>query len=107
VLNAGIDMSENGQAMDAIREVGPGRHYLGSAHTRRNFTDAFHSSPLASSETFEQWNAEGGLDMAQRANRLWKEMLAAYEAPPLDPAIGEALDAYVATRKAGVPDAFV
>ena len=107
VLNAGIDMSEEGQALDAVWEVGPGRHYLGSAHTRRNFTDAFYRSPLASSDTFEQWKAEGGLDMAQRANRVWKAMLEAYEAPPLDPAVSEALSTFVAERKASMPDAFI
>jgi trimethylamine--corrinoid protein Co-methyltransferase len=107
VLHAGIDMSANGQALDAVWEVGPGRHYLGSAHTRRNFHDAFYRSLLASSETFEQWHAEGGLDMARRANRAWKEMLDAYEAPPLDPATSEALRTFVAERKASMPDAFV
>ena len=37
VLLGGVDMSENGQAMDALREVGPGSHFLGSAHTQANF----------------------------------------------------------------------
>ncbi|MEM7170694.1 MAG: trimethylamine methyltransferase family protein [Pseudomonadota bacterium] len=100
----GIDLSEEAQALDAIREVGPGDHFLGSAHTQRNFETAFYRSPLADANSFEQWQAEGGLDAAQRANKTWKDLLAAYEAPHIDPAILEALEDYVARRKASMPD---
>ncbi|MCH8155538.1 MAG: trimethylamine methyltransferase family protein, partial [Proteobacteria bacterium] len=91
VLCRGYDLSENGQAMDAIREVGPGQHFLGCAHTQANFETAFYRSTVADNNSFEQWEAEGGLDTAQRANALWKKMLKDYEAPALDPAIDEAL----------------
>jgi trimethylamine:corrinoid methyltransferase-like protein len=90
-LLAGVDLSENGQAMDAIREVGPGNHFLGCAHTQANFESAFYRSPLADNNSFEQWQAEGSLDIAQRANTLWKRQLAEYVEPPLDPAVDEAL----------------
>ncbi|MDX5433784.1 MAG: trimethylamine methyltransferase family protein [Halomonas sp.] len=103
-LLKGVDLSENGQAMDAIREVGPGKHFLGCAHTQANFKDAFYLSPIADNNSFEQWDADGRLDMAQRANARWKKLLAEYEAPPLDPAIDEALLNYMATRKAAFPD---
>ena len=46
-LLAGYDLSENGQAMDAIREVGPGKHFFGCAHTQANYETAFYRSPLA------------------------------------------------------------
>jgi trimethylamine---corrinoid protein Co-methyltransferase len=59
-LLAGVDLSDNGQAMDAIREVGPGKHFLGCAHTQANFETAFYRSPLADNNSFEQWEAEGG-----------------------------------------------
>ena len=107
VVANGVDLSENGQAMDAIREVGPGAHYLGCAHTQANYETAFHTSAVADNNSFEQWQAEGGLDMAQRANRIWKEMLAAFEAPPLDAAIDEALLAFIAEKKASFPDSNV
>ena len=58
-LLAGVDLSENGQALDAIREVGPGKHFLGCAHTQANFETAFYRSPLADNNSFEQWEAEG------------------------------------------------
>ena len=106
LLCQGIDLSENGQAMDAIREVGPGAHYLGCAHTQANFETAFYRSTIADNNSFEQWEVEGSLDTAARANRVWKEMLAGYEAPPIEPAIDEALAAYMAKQKEAVPDAF-
>ena len=106
-LLAGIDLSENGQAMDAIREVGPGKHFLGCSHTQANFEDAFYRSPLADNNSVEQWQAEGASDMTKRANALWKKQLAEYEAPPLDPAVDEALLDYINRRKAAFPDSMV
>src|SRR3984957_7694756 len=103
-LLEGVDLSENGQAMDAIREVGPGKHFLGCAHTQANFETAFYRSPLADNNSFEQWEAEGAADMAQRANALWKKQLAEYMAPPLDPAVDEALLDYMNRRRASFPD---
>ena len=104
ILLGGVDMSENGQAMDAIREVGPGQHFLGAAHTQANFEQAFYRSPLADNNSYEQWKEDGSLDTAQRANKIWKEMLNTYEAPPLDPAIDEALNDFMMRRKAEFPD---
>ena len=100
----GVDLSENGQAMDALREVGPGQHFLGAAHTRANFEHAFYRSPVADNNSFEQWLEDGSLDTAQRANLIWKQMLQDYEAPPLDPAIDEALQDFMARRKSEFPD---
>ena len=103
-LCEGFDLSDNGQAMDAIREVGPGSHYLGCAHTQANFETAFIRSELSDNNSFEQWESEGSLDMAQRANAYWKKQLAMYEAPALDEAVDEALLAYIAERKGSFPD---
>ncbi|HEX4599159.1 MAG TPA: trimethylamine methyltransferase family protein, partial [Burkholderiaceae bacterium] len=91
---AGVDLSESGQALDAIREVGPGKHFLGCSHTQANFETAFYRSPIADNNSFEQWESDGRQDLAQRANTQWKKMLAEYEAPPIDPAIDEALNDY-------------
>jgi trimethylamine--corrinoid protein Co-methyltransferase len=106
-LLEGVDLSENGQALDAIREVGPGKHFLGCAHTQANFETAFYRSPLADNNSFEQWEAEGSMDMAKRANALWKKQLAEYVAPPLDPAVDEALLDFINRRKAAFPDSNV
>jgi trimethylamine--corrinoid protein Co-methyltransferase len=104
ILLRGVDLSENGQALDAFREVGPGSHFLGSTHTQANFETAFYRSPIADNNSFEQWEQEGSLDMAQRANKIWKTMLNNYEAPPLDPAIDEALLDFMLRRKAEFAD---
>ena len=106
VLAGGVDLSENGQAMDAMREVGPGSHFLGCAHTQANFETAFYRSTIADNNSYEQWEAEGAADAATRANKIWKQMLADYEAPALDPAVDEALQAFIAEKKDSMPDAF-
>src|ERR1700758_4061654 len=106
-LLEGVDLSESGQALDAIREVGPGKHFLGCSHTQANFQTAFHRSPLADNNSFEQWDAEGAADMNKRANAQWKKQLAEYEAPALDPAVDEALLDYINRRKASFPDSNV
>jgi trimethylamine--corrinoid protein Co-methyltransferase len=105
VLARGIEIDENAQAMDALREVGPGGHFLGCAHTQANFETAFYRSSVADNNSVEQWEAEGKKDAAQRANAIWKRMLAEYEAPPLDEGIDEALKDFIARRKASMPDA--
>jgi trimethylamine--corrinoid protein Co-methyltransferase len=105
-LASGVDMSDDGQAMDAIREVGPGNHYLGCSHTQAHFETAFYRSSIADNNSFEQWEQDGSQDAAQRANTLWKQMLADYEQPPLDPGIDEALQAFIAEMKAAVPDSW-
>jgi trimethylamine--corrinoid protein Co-methyltransferase len=104
VLLGGVDMSENGQAMDALHEVGPGSHFLGATHTHANFESAFYRSPLADNNSFEQWEQEGSLNMAQRANAMWKSMLDEYEAPALDPAVDDALQEFMMRRKAESAD---
>ncbi|GAB4271110.1 MAG: trimethylamine methyltransferase family protein [Pararhodobacter sp.] len=105
-LAKGISMDENGQALDAIREVGPGGHYLGCAHTQANFKTAFWRTNVLDYKPFETWEEEGARDSATLASIKVKKMLRDFEAPPLDPGIAEALKAYVDQRKASEPDAF-
>ncbi len=103
-LLQGVDMSENGQAMEALREVGPGNHFLGAAHTQANFETAFCRSMMADNNSFEQWEEDGAMDTAQRANGIWKKMLEDYVAPPLDEGIDQALLAFIERRKSEFPD---
>jgi len=105
VYARGIDMSPNGQAMDAFRTNPHGEHFLGNAHTLANFKDAFYRSSTADNNSFEQWSDEGSLTSAERANGQWKKLLADYEAPPLDEAIDAELQEHVARRKSSMPDA--
>ncbi len=106
-LAAGIDMSANGQAMEALREVGPGGHFLGCGHTQANFKDAFWKTDLFDYKPFETWDEEGARDTATLASVRVKKMLGEYQAPAIDPGINEALADYVARKKAAVPDAFL
>jgi trimethylamine--corrinoid protein Co-methyltransferase len=105
-LAESIDLSENGQAMSAIREVGPGSHYLGCAHTQANFQTAFYRSTIADSNSYEQWLAEGEKRADQRANALARSWLEQYQAPDLDAGIDEALQAFIRQKKESMPDAF-
>ncbi len=105
----GIDMSENGQAMEALRFVGSGQasHYLGTDHTQANFRTAFWRSDLFDYKPFETWQEEGERDTVQLAKERVAKLLADYQKPAMDPAVAEALDEYVAKKKAATPDTFM
>ncbi len=105
-LAKGIAHDENAMALDAIREVGPGGHYLGCAHTQENFKQAFWKSELLDYKPFETWEEEGGRDTRTLATTRVEHLLAHYKQPQLDPAVQAALEAYVAEKKASMPDAF-
>jgi trimethylamine--corrinoid protein Co-methyltransferase len=86
--------------LDAIREVGPGGHYFGAAHTQARYRTAFYAPLISDWRNFQSWVEAGSPTAMEKANRLWKEALAKYVPPPIDPAVAEALDAFVARRKA-------
>jgi trimethylamine--corrinoid protein Co-methyltransferase len=103
----GVDLSPNGQAIDAIVENGPGQHFLGTAHTLANFESAFFRSAVADNNSFEQWESEGSKDAAERANAIWKQTLADYEPPPIDEAKDAELQEWIERKKASFPDSNV
>jgi len=104
VFLKGLDLDENAFAMDAFREVGPGNHFFGCAHTMANYETAFYESDFADTQSFENWRDGGEQDSVIRANAKWKQMLATYEAPSIDPSIDENLRAFVAKKKEALPD---
>lgn len=106
-LAAGVAMDENAQAMGAIAEVGPGGHYLGCEHTQANFKDAFWRSNVFDYKPFETWDEEGARDTQALASVRVENLLATYQQPALDPEIEGRLKAYVAEKKASMPDAFM
>lgn len=103
-LLGGYDLSDDEFALSAFREVGPGQHYLGAAHTLQRYADAFHISDVLDSNSFEQWRDQGALTTEQRANAAYKRALARYEPPLLDPALDAALGDFIERRKAELPD---
>ena len=95
----GMDASDSSQALSAIREVGPGGHFLGCQHTQDNYEEAFYQSTVADYSSFEQWHEEGALTADVRANRVARRMLADYEDPGMDPAVDEAIQAFMVRRR--------
>jgi trimethylamine--corrinoid protein Co-methyltransferase len=97
-----------GLALDAIRDVGPGGHYFGTAHTLERFETAFYSPIISDWRNFESWDEGGRPTADQKANAIWQKELEAYERPPMDAAIEEELDAFVSLRKSqgGAPTDF-
>jgi trimethylamine--corrinoid protein Co-methyltransferase len=106
-LAKGVDVSENGQAMGAIREVGPGGHYLGCEHTQANFKSAFWRTELLDYKPYETWEEDGGRDTVALARARVTKLLNDYQKPAIDPAVEDALNDYVARKKASMPDAFM
>ena len=94
-----IVVNDDELALDAIAEVQPGGHHFGTSHTLARYETAFYSTLLSNRQNFENWSESGKVDSTQRANAIWKQLLLEYEQPPLDPAIDEALVAYVEQRK--------
>jgi trimethylamine--corrinoid protein Co-methyltransferase len=92
-----IDLEEAG--LEAMREVGPGGHFFGCDHTKQRFKTAFYSPFLSDWQNHENWVLAGSRDTTARATALWQKILAEFEPPPIDPAIREQLEAYVAKRK--------
>lgn len=93
-----IEVNDDTLALSAIAEVGPGGHFFGTQHTLDRYETVFYSPILSDWRNFESWSEAGRPSAPEKANRVFKQLLAVYQPPPLDPAIGEALDAFVARR---------
>ncbi len=106
VLSLGLEVDDNAFARDAYQEVAPGGHFLGSAHTMRNYQNAFYEPKLSDSENVESWEDNGAKDMRMRAYERWNDMLAQYQPPPIAADTKDALDDFVARRKSELPDAW-
>ncbi len=104
VLLRGLPIDDNALARDAYREVEPAGHFLGCAHTLRNYESAYYDAVLSDSESFEQWTENGSRDAMTRAHRRWTALLESYEPPPIDAGVDEALREFIARRKAAGPD---
>jgi trimethylamine--corrinoid protein Co-methyltransferase len=106
-LGRGPRFDDFEEAMQAIHEIGPGGHFFGSAHTQAHFQDAFFMSELMDNNSFEQWQLDGEKTLEVRGIEAAQRLLDAYVPPPLDPAVAEALDAFIARREEELPDAVV
>jgi trimethylamine--corrinoid protein Co-methyltransferase len=98
----GISLTEEDFAWDAYAENGPGQHFLGAQHTMRHYKTAFYQHNVFSMDNYEKWEDEGSEDSYKKANTIWKKMLREYQAPLLDEAIAEELNAFVRHRRAEI-----
>ena len=94
-----IDLSEDALGYEAIAEVGSGGHFFGTQHTLDRYQNAFYQPILSDWRNFETWSDAGAKSATQRANLIWKKVLNDYQKPPIDQAVEEELEAYVARRK--------
>jgi trimethylamine--corrinoid protein Co-methyltransferase len=94
-----IEVNDDELAVEAIAEVGPGGHHFGTSHTLERYESAFYMPMLSNRQNFEAWQESGSPDSSTRANAIWKQLLAEYEQPQLDPAIDDELVEYVEKRK--------
>ncbi len=99
-----LEIDEGSIAFDAHTEVGHGGHFLGAAHTMDRFRTCFYRPMLSSSENFERWSRNGGVDAAGRMTKIFHKTLESYEQPPLDEAIRLELEEYVVRRRAELGD---
>ena len=106
-LSKGVDVTENGLAIDALREVGPSGHFLGCKHTQMNFENAFWRSDVFDYKPFETWSDEGGKDTSEFASKRVELLLKNYSKPDLDIAKEEELREFINLKKGSMPDAFV
>ncbi|MCP5096347.1 MAG: trimethylamine methyltransferase family protein [Chloroflexi bacterium] len=95
----GFAINDDTLALDMIAAVGPGGHHFGTPHTQARFKTAFYQPFVTDRQGYEPWLAAGGEDAMQRAHKIWKQLLKAYEPPPLDPGIEEELADFVARRE--------
>ena len=102
-----IQIDTNAQALDAIREVGPGGHYLGCSHTQENFKSAFWRTDLMDYKPFETWQEEGERDTVLLASDRIENLMKMYQKPAIDLAVLDALNDYLARKKTAIPDNFV
>ncbi len=98
----GISLTEEDFAWDAYAEVGPGNHFLGAQHTLRHYDTAFYQHSVFNMDNYEKWQSEGSEDSYHSANKIWKRMLEEYQQPAMDPALAEALNAFVERRRADI-----
>jgi len=95
-------------AIEAMREVGPGGHFFGAAHTQSRYRNAFFAPMISDWRNYESWREAGAPTAYDTAERIYQERLKTFSPPPIEAERREALESFVARRKAegGAPTDF-
>src|SRR5712691_7588465 len=104
ILQKGLPVDEEGMAMDALREVGPGGHFLGAEHTLRHYRTGFYRPSISSTDNYDRWNRLGARTADKVAAERWKKLLAEYPDPGIDPGVDEQLKEFITRRKGELGD---
>jgi len=94
-----LQVDESTLALDAIVEAGHGGHFFGTAHTRANYKTAFYEPLVSDWSNFETWTENGEQTAYQRANKVYRQALADYEEPAMEPSVRESLQQYADERR--------
>ncbi|MEM7081726.1 MAG: trimethylamine methyltransferase family protein [Pseudomonadota bacterium] len=94
-----FDVDDSTLALEAIADVGPGGHFFGTPHTQARYESAFYSPLISDWRNFETWQEAGEPTAPQKANAIYRQLLADYTPPPIDEAVDEALKDYCARQK--------
>jgi trimethylamine--corrinoid protein Co-methyltransferase len=93
-----VDINEDTMGFSAMEEVGPGGHFFGAKHTLERYSTAFYQPLISDWRNFPSWAASGSPTAEKKANALWKQALAEYTVPALDPDVLAKIDGFVAKR---------
>ena len=93
----GIEFDEDTFAVDVVKDVGPGSHFMVEEHTIMNFKDEFYTPNYADRANYDTW-AKEKMTLSQRANAGWKDILDAYNPPALDADIAARLQSFIEQR---------
>ena len=103
-----VETSVDDIAVDAIKEVGPDGHYFGCEHTQERYESAFYQPMISDWSNYEAWDLNGGVWTAERAHKIYKEIINEFEPPSIGIEIKEELEEFVSKRKleGGAPTDF-
>ncbi len=101
-INTPLVVDTDSIALDTIHEVGPGGQYFDCEHTMQRYDSEYYEPMVSDWESLENWEEKGGQSTGERANGIWKKLMEGYEQPPLDAAIREELETFVAQREEAI-----
>jgi len=104
-MTQGVNWDDFEEGMSAIKDIGPGGHYLGHPHTLENFQKAFFMPEMFDNNSIEQWQAEGSIQINERALIRAKILLDEYQEPKLEDGAHDELKDYIARREREIPAA--